>query len=57
MDANFKLKQKERGFSDPPLSNGLMFMLANDKLQEHLAHCSKAKLTSDVCISVVFLPH
>jgi len=57
MDANFKLKQKERGFNDPPLSNGLMFMVANDKLQEHLAHCLKKKaLTTNVCVSVIFFP-
>lgn len=40
MDANFKLKQKERGFSDPPLSNGLAYMVSNERLQDHLAHCS-----------------
>ena len=57
MDANFKLKQKERGFKDPPLSNGLMFMVANDKLQEHLAQCSKTKeLTSNVRVSAIFFP-
>jgi len=55
MDANFKLKQKERGFADPPLSNGLVFMVANWKLQEHLADCLKKKLTSDVRISIVFI--
>jgi hypothetical protein len=32
MDANFKLKQKERGFGDPPLSNGLVYMVANERL-------------------------
>ena len=39
MDANFKLKQKDRGFNDPPLSNRLVYMVADEKLQDHLAHC------------------
>jgi len=56
MDANFKLKQKERGFSDPPLSNGLMFMVADVKLRKHLADCLKKKLTSDVRVPVIFFP-
>jgi len=56
MDANFKLKQKERGFSDPPLSNGLAFMVPNGKLQKHLADCVAKKLISDVCISMLFVP-
>ena len=49
MDANFKLKQKARGFNDPPLSNGLAFMVPNGKLQAHLEHCSSNKLTAEVC--------
>lgn len=48
MDANFKLKQKERGFNDPPLSNGFAFMVQNEKLQAHLQDCVSKKLTSDV---------
>ena len=48
MDANFKLKQKDRGFNDPPLSNGLAFMVPNAELQAHLEDCSSQKLTSDV---------
>ena len=56
MDANFKLKQKERGFSDPPLANGLSFMVPNGKLQEHLIHCSSKKQISDARILITFLP-
>ena len=52
MDANFKLKQKERGFSDPPLSNGLSFMVPSEKLKAHLAHCTSAKLMTEVCIQL-----
>ena len=48
MDTNFKLKQKDRGFSDPPLSNGLVYMVTNEKLQDHLAHCSKSKQVAEV---------
>ena len=48
MDANFKLKQKERGFNDPPLSNGLVYMVANEKLQEHLADCSNTGQITEV---------
>ncbi|KAF9789306.1 hypothetical protein BJ322DRAFT_1000561 [Thelephora terrestris] len=48
MDTNFKLKQKDRGFSDPPLSNRLSFMVPNGNLQEHLAHCSVKKLTTEI---------
>ena len=50
MDANFKLKQKERGFSDPPLSNGLVYMVSNEKLMNHLVHCSKNVLIKEVSI-------
>ena len=48
MDANFKLKQKDRGFDDPPLSNGLVYMVADRKLQEHLTHCSKTGQVAEV---------
>lgn len=48
MDANFKLKQKERGFNDPPLSNGLVYFVSNEKLANHLAHCSTKGLVKDV---------
>ena len=50
MDANFKLKQKERGFTDPPLSNGLVFMVANERLRDHLADCSKTKQIAEVSV-------
>jgi len=50
MDANFKLKQKERGFSDPPLSNGLAYMVANKRLQDHLAHCSTTGQITEVSV-------
>ena len=48
MDANFKLKQKERGFSDPPLSNGLAYMVANQDLQDYLSHCLKTGQNAEV---------
>jgi len=48
MDANFKLKQKERGFNDPPLSNGLAYMVLNKRLHDHLAHCAGKGLTTEV---------
>jgi hypothetical protein len=44
MDANFKLKQKERGFTDPPLSNGFAYMVSNEKLLGHLAQCRESKI-------------
>jgi len=44
MDANFKLKQKERGFDDPPLANGFAYMVSNKKLLEHLAQCKDDKI-------------
>lgn len=47
MDANFKLKQKERGFSDPPLANGLAFMVSNEKLLKHLAECTSTRILKD----------
>jgi hypothetical protein len=48
MDANFKLKQKERGFVDPPLSNGLVYMVSDEKLQAHLTHCSETGQIAEV---------
>jgi hypothetical protein len=57
MDANFKLKQKERGFSDPPLANGLAFMVSNEKLVKHLAECTKHPILKDevgLCSIVCF---
>ena len=48
MDANFKLKQKERGFNDPPLSNGLAFMVSNERLRDHLTQCTDKGLTTEV---------
>lgn len=50
MDANFKLKQKERGFSDPPLANGLAYMVPNDRLQDHLTHCSTTGQIKEVSL-------
>ena len=47
MDANFKLKQKERGFTDPPLANGFAYMVSNKKLSEHLANCKDIKVLQD----------
>ena len=47
MDANFKLKQKERGFSDPPLANGFAYMVSNKTLLEHLAQCEGSKALKD----------
>lgn len=47
MDANFKLKQKERGFADPPLANGYAYMVSNEKLLKHLAECSKTGILKD----------
>ena len=47
MDANFKLKQKERGFVDPPLANGYAYMVSNEKLMKHLAECGDKKLPKD----------
>ena len=44
MDANFKLKQKERGFADPPLANGFAYMVSNKNLLEHLAKCKDNKV-------------
>ena len=49
MDANFKLKQKERGFTDPPLSNGLAYMISDATLKTHLSECISKNLTSEVC--------
>ena len=53
MDANFKLKQKERGFTDPPLSNGLAYMISDTALKAHLAECISKNLTSEVCEPLV----
>jgi hypothetical protein len=49
MDANFKLKQKEGHIFDPPLSNGLAYMISDAKLKAHLAECASKNLTSEVC--------
>lgn len=56
MDANFKLKQKERGFSDPPLSNGLVYMVPNKMLQDHLVHCSTEGLIKEASNLIVMVP-
>jgi hypothetical protein len=50
MDANFKLRQKERGITDPPLSNGLAYMVPDGKLKEHLRHCSKVGQIAEVSL-------
>lgn len=47
MDANFKLKQKERGFVDPPLANGYAYMVSNKRLLDHLAECNGKKDLKD----------
>ena len=47
MDANFKLKQKEHKFTDPPLANGLTYMVSNEKLLIHLAKCNGKKILDD----------
>lgn len=44
MDANFKLKQKERGFDDPPLANGFAYMVSNKTLLAHLDQCKDDKI-------------
>ena len=51
MDANFKLKQKERGFTDPPLANGFAYMVSNGKLLKHLAECAGSKVLKDDVIA------
>lgn len=48
IDANFKLKQKNRGFTDPPLADGLSYMVADRALKEHLAECEKKRLNHEV---------
>ena len=54
LDANFKLKQKDRGFSDPPLANGLSYMIANSTLKKHLAECDQKRLNQDVSAICVY---
>ena len=56
MDANFKLKNKERGFRDPPLASGLAYMVSSDALQAHLAECVAKSLTSEVFL-YVYMSH
>ena len=48
MDANFKLKNKERGFHDPPIANGLGYMVSSDALRAHLTECVAKNLTAEV---------
>ena len=50
MDTNFKLKQKERGFADPSLSNGLAYMISDTALKAHLAECALSNLASEACV-------
>lgn len=41
LDANFRLKSKERGIkSDPALGSGLAYYVEEEKYQEHLKTCS-----------------
>jgi len=47
MDGNFKLKQKDRNFTDPPLANGYAYMVLDEKLMEHLAGCNGRKELKD----------
>ena len=54
LDANFKLKQKNHGFADPPLANDLSYMIAKSTLKEHLVECDKNRLNQDV--SVICVP-
>ena len=49
MDVNFKLKQKDRGFKDPPLFNGLAHMVSDTALKAHLVECASKNLISEVC--------
>lgn len=41
LDANFRLKSKERGIkSDPALGSGLAYYVEEEKYQEYLKTCS-----------------
>lgn len=51
MDVNFKLKQKAKGFNDALLLNGLVYMVTDEKLQDHLTHCSKTNQIAEVCLN------
>ena len=42
---------------DPPLSNGLAYMISDTALKAHLAECVSKGLTSEVCSSMVKVPH
>ena len=53
LNANFKLKQKNLGFTDPPLANGLLYMIADSMLKEHLVECNKNRLNQDVSATCV----
>ena len=53
LDANFKLKQKDRGFADPLLANGLSYMIADGTLKKHLAECDQKRLNQDVSATCV----
>jgi hypothetical protein len=55
MDANFKLKQKERGFTDPPLANGFAYMVSNERLLDHLARCRDGKVLKDEVYSCLLI--
>ena len=39
LNTNFKLKQKDCGFSDPPLTNGLSYMIADSMLNVTKSNC------------------
>lgn len=49
LDANFRLKSKERGIrSDPALGSGLAYYVEEDKYQDYLKTCSDQ---TEVCNS------
>lgn len=50
LDANFRLKSKERGItSDPALGSGLAYYVEEDKYQDHLKTCSDQTEVSILC--------
>lgn len=50
LDANFRLKSKERGIkSDPALGSGLAYYVEEEKYQEHLKTCSDQTEASFFC--------
>lgn len=50
LDANFRLKSKDRGInSDPALGSGLAYYVEEDKYQEYLKTCSDQTEVSFLC--------